>query len=578
MKPPTNITRLASRLVLALVGLSVVPGYCMDLSLSGPVTKSWVTKPSWFPTDNLGTARTSHTATQLQNGKVLIVGGWDNQKIDDRAELYDPDTGLWSATGRLNQPRIVHTATLLPDGKVLVVAGNTSNAPPNFGRGGTAELYDPASGTWSLTVSLNAARSDHTATLLQSGKVLVAGGYGSDSLGSAELYDPASGSWSNAGGLNVARYGHTATLLQDGRVLIVGGSNDGDLASSLSGAELYDPVAGRWSNTGSLDVARYGHTATLLQTGKVLVVGGYFWPPTSLSSTELYDPAAGTWSNAGNLNQSRQNHTATLLPLGEVLVAGGYDWNSRRDLASSERYDAYSATWTTTGNLNTTRGSHTATLLPGGKVLVAGGAVVGPTYTNTALNSAEIYWAYLSPIPMVSGQWQLVFEFYNAELDHYFISGLQPDIDALDSGRIPGWKRTGPFDLFTAFDGPYKAPGAAGPAVPVCRFYIPPGSHFFSASADECAAVARQNPQFILETPAAFYAWLPDLATGNCPEFVPYATGFLFQPVYRLWNNRADTNHRYTVSLAIRTGLIAKGWVSEGYGPLGVAMCVPWWP
>src|SRR5690349_11623981 len=128
----------------------------------------------------------------------------------------------WIPTGSLNIPRSDHTATLLPNGKVLVVGGRDGNSPPNYLN--SSELYDPATGTWSVTGRLNRGRFWHTATLLQNGKVLVAAGGGGDS--SAELYDPATGNWSITGGLVMARYGQTATLLQNGKVLIVGGSDD----------------------------------------------------------------------------------------------------------------------------------------------------------------------------------------------------------------------------------------------------------------------------------------------------------------------------------------------------------------
>jgi len=399
--------------MLALVGLmigSIVAAYCLDLPFPGP--KTLLPSPSWFPTGNLHTARVDHTATRLQNGKVLVVGG-GGTNILDSAELYDPVTGMWSVTGSLNTPRGSHTATLLPDGKVLVVAGDTSDSLPYFG--GTAELYDPSTGTWTLTGSLNVARFLHTATLLQSGKVLVAGGwglggFGLDSINSAELYDPASGEWSFTGSLNVARYWHIATLLQDGRVLVAGGSNDGDLASALSDAELYNPVAGTWSTTGNLNTSVVLHTATLLPSGKVLVAGGYIprflnglASDISSNKAQLYDPAAGTWSQTGDLNSGRDSHTATLLPDREVLVVGGEAWHGQypnlqvETLGGAESYDPNIGAWTSTSSLNTARSGHTATLLRDGRVLVAGGNVVGPTFTNTALDSAELYGGVAPP-------------------------------------------------------------------------------------------------------------------------------------------------------------------------------------
>jgi hypothetical protein len=163
-----------------------------------------------------------------------------------------------------------------------------------------------------------------------------------------------------------------------------------------------------------------------------------------------------------------------------------------------------------------------------------------------------------------------VIEYYNVALDHYFITSLQPDIDALDSGHFFGWSRTGL--TFQAFAD--QASGGAG-VNPVCRFYIPPpaDSHFFSASPAECAAVLAKIPtdpnyrDFRYETPNAFYIAVPDMATGACPA------GTI--PVYRLWNQRADSNHRYTADPATKALMLAKGYVAEGYGPDAVAMCTP---
>lgn len=183
-------------------------------------------------------------------------------------------------------------------------------------------MIDPS---WTVTGSLITARNLHTATLLSSGKVLVAGGRdnNSNSLTSAELYDPASGTWTATGSLITARYVHTATLLPNGKVLVTGGVNfNGVTTSTLSSAELYDPTTGTWTSAGTMSTAREWHTATLLLNGKVLVAGGYDGTGTS-SSVQLYDPATGTWSNTASLNHPRQSHTATLLPDGKVLVAGG---------------------------------------------------------------------------------------------------------------------------------------------------------------------------------------------------------------------------------------------------------------
>lgn len=153
-----------------------------------------------------------------------------------------------------------------------------------------------------------------------------------------------------------------------------------------------------------------------------------------------------------------------------------------------------------------------------------------------------------------------VIEYYHAAHDHYFISARQADIEALDSGRLPGWTRTGM--TFTAY------PSFVAGTSAVCRYYLPPASgdsHFFSASAQECAEVAAKFPGFILEDPEVMYMALPDLVTGVCP--------LLSKSVYRVWNQRSDTNHRYTTDAATKQQMLAKGWLAEGYGPDRVAMC-----
>ncbi|MBN1889931.1 MAG: tandem-95 repeat protein [Thermoflexales bacterium] len=319
-------------------------------------------------TGRLGIGRYGHSATLLPDGRVLVAGGYrGSSSYETSGELYDPATGEWSpAGGSMSSSRAGHSATLLPDGRVLVAGGENAGGPLSG-----ADLYTPgaypAQGSWSSTGALGAARRQHTAARLPDGRVLVAGGYGGGgALASAELYDPAAGTWSDTAAMNAARYNHTATLLPGGRVLVAGGSGSGTLAS----AELYDSAAGAFAPTAALDAARDNHTATLLPDGRVLVVGGYD-ASGYLTSTELYDPATGAFTPTAALNTARRRHTATLLPDGRVLVAGG--WSSSGAITSTELYDPVRDIWSPASPLNIARCWHTATLLPDGRVLVVGG-------------------------------------------------------------------------------------------------------------------------------------------------------------------------------------------------------------
>ncbi|MEO8440219.1 MAG: kelch repeat-containing protein, partial [Spartobacteria bacterium] len=229
------------------------------------------------------------TATLLQDGKVLVTAGADDTGSIATAELYDPATRSWTATGSLVHARFLHTATLLPDGQVLVAGG-----VDNTGDFASAELYDPATGTWTETGSLTDARKQHTATLLANGKVLVAGGDNNSSgivYASAELYDPATGVWTNTGSLATARRFHTATLLPNGKILAAGGRTNG--GAFQASAELYDPASGTWTDTASFATARELQSATLLPNGRVLLAGGLGSSFNALASVELYDVGLG---------------------------------------------------------------------------------------------------------------------------------------------------------------------------------------------------------------------------------------------------------------------------------------------
>lgn len=355
-------------------------------------------------TGALGDGRQIHTATRLDDGRVLIVGGYDNEDgALPSAVLYDPGANTFSPTGRLATARGYHTATLLSDGRVLITGGGPPGWPGSFtGITGpflaSAELYDPRTGTFSPTGSMATPREVHTATLLADGRVLITGGaeFQARAVASAELYDPKTGTFSSTGSMTTARAFHTATLLADGRVLVAGGSPAAwGTTAHLASAEIYDPKSGTFTPTGPMTGGRDFNTATLLADGRVLFAGGSTGSQQDVPSAahedvptaEIYDPRTGAFSPTGSMIDGREYHTATLLRDGTVLVTGGGgDYTNRAFLASAELYDPATGVFAPTGPLGEARTYQAASLLDDGKVLVTGG-----TGAVAPLASAEIY-------------------------------------------------------------------------------------------------------------------------------------------------------------------------------------------
>jgi N-acetylneuraminic acid mutarotase len=320
--------------------------------------------PDTTEAPSISQGRWAHSATLLEDGRVLIVGGHETASGKlETAEIYDPASQTWSSAGSMSDKRGEgHSTTLLSDGRVLVF-GETDEP--------TAEVYDPATNEWSLVGSLSQARTSASSTLLPDGRVLVAGGLdatkaGQERLDTVEVFDPATGEWSQAANMNQVHSNHKALLLEDGTVFLAGGML----------TEIYDPEADTWTSAGTPDRERsWGYTADLLNDGKILVTGGVFlrggWqgiPSAPIRNAELYDFEAGAWTRVADMNEPRGDHAAALLQDGKVLVVAG---------AELEMYDPNTDTWQLAGKLATERDLGepllSATVLNDGTVLVVGG-------------------------------------------------------------------------------------------------------------------------------------------------------------------------------------------------------------
>src|SRR5579862_1499667 len=284
------------------------------------------TTGAFTSTGTMTTARSSHTATLLaqgpaaSNGKVLITGGSNGGFPLATAELFDPVTRTFTATGAMSELRLEHTATLLANGKVLLACGTADNV---------AELFDPSTGTFTPTTGgmLTPGRWGCTATLLNDGTVLITGGrddenvFSGGPINTAEQFNPATGTFTATGPMTQFRYGHTATLLNNGKVLLAGGTN----GNSLQDAELFDPTTQTFSPTGLMNSPRANHTATLLNDGTVLVAGGDNSTTLSggIATADVFDTATDMFMPTGSMETARFFHTATLLNNGQVLITGG---------------------------------------------------------------------------------------------------------------------------------------------------------------------------------------------------------------------------------------------------------------
>ena len=353
----------------------------------------------WQSAGSMHVARASGMVAQLQTGKILVAGGLNGSTLLASAEVYtqaQSGTGTWTTTGSMHAVRQSGETVTLFDGRVLVAGGK--------GSGNTilasAELYDPVAGTWATTASMSKARNGATATLMYDGHVLVAGGtdVGSpvDPLTSAEIYDPGTGLWTATASMVHRRAFATATLLGSGKVLVAGGvtAADGTLTNT---AELYDPTTGKWSPAGTMSATRDHAMAALLFNGRVLVIGGQGSSGKPLASASLYSPSSNTWSSGGTFSGGRTAAATDVLYSGKVLVAGGFGGNGNTVLSSANLYtpagNGGPGTWKVATAMPAARGHAMDVRLSNGKALVAGGWANNGS--SISLKSAVMY----APVP-----------------------------------------------------------------------------------------------------------------------------------------------------------------------------------
>ena len=387
-------TLLNDGTVLVTGGLSSFGGTALA---SAEIFNPNVVPATWTPAAPMAAARTGHLATLLKDGTVLVAGGGDGSGHGlASAEIYNPNVSpaTWTTVAPMTTTRYLFTATLLADGTVLVAGGDSTGA--------SAEIYDPnvSPATWTLVAPMTTVRSCPTATLLADGTVLVAGGYGSGSsiLDSTEIYNPnvSPATWTLVAPMNTARSCHTATLLADGTVLVAGGcgSGSGSGSSILDSTEIYNPNVSpaTWTVSAPMASVHYGHSATLLKDGTVLVAEG-----SPYSDPEIYDPngTPGTWTSPVPPGAGNDGPTTTLLADGTVLASGGVDpsWNAS---TAAIIYDpsAPAQGWKAVAPMGTGRIRQAATRLNDGTVLVMGGA---SGYFGSVLNSAEVFNPAASP-------------------------------------------------------------------------------------------------------------------------------------------------------------------------------------
>lgn len=346
---------------------------------------------NWTSTSNTATARCEHGVFSFSNGDVLSFGGNGGGTGLGTplatSERWSSTTQLWAASGIMNSSRAIFACCQLADGRIFACGGY--NAALSVVS--SAEIYDPATGVWTaVTAPMHSGRIYHTATLLQDGRVLITGGssaIGSGALSTAEIFDPVAGSFTvTTGAMSIARTDHTATLLPDGQVLVAGGD---DYAVLTDVAETWNPTTGLFTVVGVMGHPRTQHMANLLSNGKVLIIGGRINSFVPSETCEIFDPGTGLFSSAASMPLALFRHVATTVESGDVLVYSGA--NGTAGTATVLLYSTAQQIWYTLPSLVTARAYAAGAMLPNGRVIIVGGAGSLYPVPGTLTTNCEVF-------------------------------------------------------------------------------------------------------------------------------------------------------------------------------------------
>ena len=265
---------------------------------------------AWAVTGSMATSRTAPTATLLNTGRVLVAGGGKSS-----AERYNPSTGTFSSAGTMSASRSGHRAVRLTDNSILITGGDGV---------GTTQRYLPGSNSWSTpSGSLGSARVGHASTLLSDGRVLVTGGSGALSAKSTRIFS-LTGGWIPGPNMQFDRVRHIAVRLSTGRVLVAGGEDVPNGPGAISDSERYNPATNSFIGAAPVPAAQRAAVGVPFgNNSKVYMIGGRGNGAGPISSTWIYTASSNSWINGGSMKRSRFLHTADLLPSGQILIVGG---------------------------------------------------------------------------------------------------------------------------------------------------------------------------------------------------------------------------------------------------------------